>query len=186
MGQIKCSDDMLYEKKISEKDIFDGRVFKVKVRQIETPEGKLSSRELVFHNGGACVLPIDDEQNVYLVKQFRSPFERVLLEAPAGKIDPGEEPLTTATREITEETGLTAADIEPIGTMIATPGYCSEIIYLYIATGLTFVGGEPDPSEYLSTVKMPLAEALELADKGEIEDAKTLIAIYRAARRFGL
>ena len=132
------------------------------------------------------MLPIDDEQNVYLVKQFRSPFERVLLEAPAGKIDQGEEPLTTATREITEETGLTAADIEPIGTMIATPGYCSEIIYLYIATGLTYVGGEPDPSEYLSTVKMPLAEALELAEEGESEDAKTLIAIYRAARRFGL
>ena len=66
MGQINCSDDMLYEKKISEKDIFDGRVFKVKVRQIETPEGKPSTRELVFHNGGACVLPIDDEQNVYL------------------------------------------------------------------------------------------------------------------------
>ena len=99
MGQINCSDDMLYEKKISEKDIFDGRVFKVKVRQIETPEGKPSSRELVFHNGGACVLPIDDEQNVYLVKQFRSPFERVLLEAPAGKIDPGEEPLTTENAE---------------------------------------------------------------------------------------
>ena len=186
MGKINCSDDMLFEKTIDSKTVFEGKVFDVEIKKIITPEGRESYREIVKHHGGACILPVDGEGNCYLVKQFRSPFERVLLEAPAGKIDQGEEPLTTATREITEETGLTAAVIEPIGTMIATPGYCSEIIYLYIATGLTYVGGEPDPSEYLSTVKMPLAEALELAEKGEIEDAKTLIAIYRAARRFGL
>lgn len=186
MGRINCSDDMLFEKKVSEKDIYDGRVFKVKVRQIETPEGKPSSRELVFHNGGACILPVDDEQNVYLVKQFRSPFERVLLEAPAGKLEAGEDPLVCANREITEETGLKAASIEPQGHMIATPGYCSEIIYLYLGTDLSYEGGNPDPSEFLSTVKVPLNEALVMAEMGQIEDAKTLILIYKAARRFGL
>ena len=186
MGQINCSEDMLYEKTVSEKDIFDGRVFKVKVRQIETPEGKPSSRELVFHNGGACILPVDEDQNVYLVKQFRSPFERVLLEAPAGKLDDGEEPLVCASREITEETGFKASSIEYLGDMISTPGYCSEIIYMYLATGLTYEGGNPDASEFLSTVKMPLKEALSMAEMGQIEDAKTLIIIYKAARRFGL
>ncbi len=186
MGQINCSDDMLFEKKISEEEIFNGRVFKIAVRQIETPEGTTSSRELVYHNGGACVLPVDDEQNVYLVKQFRAPFERVLLEAPAGKLEKDEDPLVCAGREITEETGLSASSIESLGTMISTPGYCSEIIYIYLATALEYVGGEPDPSEYLSTVKLSLKEALRMADSGEIEDAKTVIAIYRTARRFGL
>lgn len=186
MGQINCSDDMLFEKKVSEKDIFDGRVFKVKVRTIETPEGRPASRELVFHNGGACILPIDEEQNVYLVKQFRSPFERVLLEAPAGKLEDGEDPLVCATREITEETGFKASSVEYLGDMISTPGYCSEVIYMYLGTDLTYEGGNPDSGEFISTVKLPLKEALKMAEMGQIEDAKTLIIIYKAARRFGL
>ena len=142
MGKINCSDDLLFEKTVSSKTVFEGRVFDVEIKQILTPEGKSSEREIVKHHGGACILPIDDEGNCYLVKQFRSPFEKVMLEAPAGKIEKGEDPLCCA--------------------------------------------GTPDENEYISTVKMSLKEAVEMADSGLINDSKTLILLYKAARRFGI
>ena len=186
MGRIDCSDDMLFEKTVSKETKFTGRVFEVEVKTITTPEGATSHREIVKHHGGASILPVDSELNCYFVKQFRSPFETVMTEAPAGKIEPGEEPIACAAREITEETGFTAGKIEYVGKMAATPGYCSEIINLYIATDLHFTGGTPDENEYLRTVKCPLKSALEMAESGKIEDAKTLVLIYKAARRFGI
>jgi len=186
MGKIDCSDDMLFEKTVSKETKFTGRVFQVEVKTITTPEGATSHREIVLHNGGAAILPIDDELNCYFVKQFRSPFEMVMTESPAGKVELGEDPLDCAAREITEETGFTAGKIEHVGRMMATPGYCSEIINLYIATDLHYTGGTPDPNEYLRTVKCPLKQALEMAESGKIEDAKTLVLIYKAARRFGV
>jgi ADP-ribose pyrophosphatase len=186
MGKINCSDDMLFEKTISSKTIFEGRVFDVEIKDITTPEGVSSTREIVKHPGGACILPIDDEGNCYLVRQFRSPFEKVMLEAPAGKLEKDEDPLHCVSREITEETGFTAGNIEFAGAVAATPGYCSEIITLYIGTDLKYKGGNPDPNEYLATVKMPLKKALEMADNGEINDAKTLVLLYKASRRIGI
>ena len=186
MGKINCGDDMLFEKTVSKKTIYEGRVFDVEIKEITTPEGKTSYREIVKHHGGACILPIDKEGNCYLVKQFRSPFEEVMLEAPAGKLEKDEDPLFCASREITEETGFVAGKIEPAGALVATPGYCSEIISLYIGTELEYKGGNPDETEYISTVKMPLKEAVKLADNGTIRDAKTLVLLYKASRRLGI
>ena len=186
MGKINCSDDMLYEKTISSETVFEGRVFNVEIKEITTPAGGKSTREIVVHHGGACILPVDDEGNCYLVKQFRSPFEKVMLEAPAGKIEEGEDPLYCASREITEETGFVAKNIECVGAVTATPGYCSEVITLFIGTGLETGDANPDLNEYISTVKMPLKEAVRMADDQEIEDAKTLVLIYKAARRLGI
>lgn len=186
MGKINCSDDMLFEKTIDSKTVFEGKVFDVEIKKIITPEGRESYREIVKHHGGACILPVDGEGNYYLVKQFRSPFEKVMLEAPAGKLEKGEDPLHCVSREITEETGFTADSIECVGAIAATPGYCSEVITLFIGTGLKYKGGTPDPNEYLSTVKMPLSEALKLAENGVINDAKTLVLIYKASRRLGI
>ena len=186
MGKIDCSDDMLFEKTVSKETKFTGRVFQVEVKTITTPEGATSHREIVLHNGGAAILPVDQDLNCYFVRQFRSPFEKVMTESPAGKVEPGEDPLDCAKREITEETGFTAGKVEHVGRMAATPGYCSEIINLYLATDLRFTGGTPDPNEYLRTVKCPLKQALEMAESGKIEDAKTLVLIYKAARRFGI
>ena len=148
MGRIDCSDDMLFEKTESRETKFTGRVFEVEVKTITTPEGAKAHREIVLHNGGAAILPVDSEMNCYFVKQFRSPFEKVMTEAPAGKVEPGEDPLACASREITEETGFTAHKIEHVGKMMATPGYCSEVINLYIATDLEFTGGKLWESEY--------------------------------------
>jgi len=186
MGKIDCSDDMLFEKTVSKETKFTGKVFEVEVKTITTPEGATSHREIVIHHGGAAILPVDSDLNCYFVRQFRSPFEKVMTESPAGKVEPGEEPLACAAREITEETGFTAGKIEHVGRMAATPGYCSEIINLYIATDLQYTGGTPDPNEFLRTVKCPLKSALEMAESGKIEDAKTLVLIYKAARRFGI
>ena len=186
MGKINCSDDMLFEKTVASRTVFEGRVFNVEIKDILTPEGNSSTREIVRHPGGACILPVDDEGNCYLVKQFRSPFDKVMLEAPAGKLEKGEDPFQCVSREITEETGYTANKIEYEGAVAATPGYCSEMISLYIGTGLEYKGGNPDPNEYLSTVKMPLAEAVKMADNGEISDAKTLVLLYKASRRLGI
>ena len=186
MGKINCSDDLLYEKTVSSKTIFEGRVFSVEIKDITTPEGNKSNREIVRHPGGACILPVDDEGYCYLVKQFRSPFEKIMLEAPAGKLEKGEDPLQCVSREITEETGFTARNIECVGAVAATPGYCSEIITLFIGTGLEYKGGNPDPNEYLATVRMPLTEALGMADRGEINDSKTLVLLYKASRRLGI
>ncbi len=186
MGKINCSDDMLFEKTISSKTVFEGRVFDVDIKDILTPEGRKSTREIVKHPGGACILPIDEEGNCYLVKQFRSPFEKVMLEAPAGKIEKGEEPFDCVSREITEETGFVARNIECVGSVAATPGYCSEVITLYIGTELETGDANPDQNEYIATVKMPLKKALEMADNGEIKDAKTMVLLYKAARRLGI
>ena len=186
MGKINCNDEMLFEKTVSKETKFTGRVFQVEVKTITTPEGVTSHREIVLHNGGCAILPVDSEMNCYFVKQFRSPFEKVMLEAPAGKIEEGEDPLYCASREITEETGLIAKIIECVGAVTATPGYCSEIISLFIGTDLEYKGGTPDLNEYIATVKMPLSEALKMADSGEIEDSKTLVLLYKASRRLGL
>ena len=147
MGKINCSDDMLFEKTVDSKTVFEGKVFDVEIKKIITPEGRESYREIVKHHGGACILPVDNEGNCYLVKQFRSPFEKVMLEAPAGKIEDGEDPLCCASREITEETGLTAGNIECVGAITATPGYCSEVITLYIGTELDSGNANPDQND---------------------------------------
>ena len=186
MGKINCSDDMLFEKTVASRTVFEGKVFDVEIKDIVTPEGNTSIREIVKHPGGACILPIDGEGNCYLVKQFRSPFGKVMLEAPAGKLEPGEDPLHCVSREITEETGFTAGRIECMGAIAATPGYCSEIITLFIGTELEYKGGEPDPNEYIATVKMPLSDAIKMAENGEIIDAKTLVLLYKAQGRSGI
>lgn len=184
MGKISCDNNELFENTISSELKFHGRVFDCLVKTVVCPDGQESFREIVKHNGGACILPVDKDLNCYMVRQFRSPFEKVLLEVPAGKIEEGEDPLVCASREITEETGFVAGSIEYLGSMAATPGYCSEIIHMYLATDLEFTGGNPDETEFLENVKLPLSELVKMCDEGEIVDAKTMIAIYKAARRF--
>lgn len=175
----------LFETTLESEVVFEGRVFNTIVKKVELPNGKISSREIVKHNGGACILPIDDDLNCYMVRQFRSPFEKLMLEVPAGKLEIGEDPRECAIRELREETGFVADEVTDLGKFICSPGYDSEVISVYAARKLTFVGDKLDEGEFLRVEKIPLKELALMADRNEITDGKTLLAIYKSLRRFG-
>ncbi len=171
---------VIEEKKVNSEEIYLGHIIKVYKDNI-TIDNKPAIREVVRHQGAAAILPIDGEGNAFFVEQYRYPVAKPLFEVPAGKIDPGEEPLTCAKRELSEECGITAENWEYLGPMLSSPGFCDEVIHLYVATKLSFGDTSPDEDEFLSVIKIPLAEALEKLKNAEIPDAKTQILILRGA-----
>ena len=133
------------------------------------------------HTGGVCVLPLDADGNIYMVNQFRYPFAQVLTEIPAGKKETGEEPIECGIRELGEEIGATAEKITPLGKLYPTVAYDTEIIWMFLAEGLKFAGGQHlDPEEFVDVVKIPFEEAYRMVINDELPDAKTQIAILRA------
>ena len=180
------SENSLLESVLESNVVFRGRVFTAEVLKVRLHDGHESAREIVRHNGGAAILPLDEEGNVYVVRQFRSPFAQVLTEIPAGKLEPGEDPKEAAIRELSEETGLTAQKVESLGIIYPTPGYCAEKLYLYLATGLSAGESHPDEGEELAVKKVPLELLLEMVDRDEIHDAKTVAALLKAARKLGI
>ena len=172
----------LFEKKLSSKQIFDGVVVKLFVDDIELPNGKKSIREIVRHPGAVCVIPVDSDENVIMVKQFRYPFSEVLLEVPAGKLEKGEDPLEAVKRELEEESGVVAGNIEHIGTMYTTVAILDEKIHMYLATDLTYQDAHPDADEFLEVEKIPLKTLVDMVMDGKIPDSKTQIAILKAEK----
>lgn len=173
------------EKTVSSREIYNGRIIHVKEDTVELPDGKLAGRELVMHHGGVGVIAVDEDKNVLTVTQYRKPYEEMVLEVPAGKLEKGEDPQTAGIRELQEETGYQAKNVEYIGKYYPTPGYCSEIISLYLATDLTFVGQNLDEGEFVEVKKIPLATLVEMVMNNEIYDAKTAIAILKADKIMG-
>lgn len=159
---------------------FRGRLLKLRVDEARLPDGNTAAREVIEHPGGVGILALTDEGDVLLVEQFRYPYGEILTEIPAGKREPNEDPLTTGKRELAEETGATADVFTPLGTVYPTPGYCDEIIHLYLATGLHFTNAHPDEDEFLHLKKMPLAQLVDEVMAGNIADAKTQIAALKA------
>ena len=156
------------ETKLESKEIFDGHVIHVTLDTVRLEDGRTSLREVVHHHGGACVLPIDDEGCIYLVRQFRYALGEEIWELPAGKLEPGEDPFESAKRELSEECGLSADNYTDLGVVYPTVGYDSEKIYLWAATGLHKGGQHLDAGEFLDVVRMPFAEALQKVLHGEI------------------
>lgn len=169
------------EKILSEERVFEGKIVKVSILDVTLPNGEPAKREALRHVGASAVVPVDAEGNVTLVRQYRAPIAQVLLEIPAGKLDfKGENRLEAAKRELREETGLTAESWTHLTDIVTTPGFCDELISIYLATGLTAGEVDPDDDEFLNIVKMPLAGLVGMAMRGEITDSKTLIGILMA------
>ena len=170
----------LFEKEISREIIFHGKVFDIAVCQAELCNREIVRRDIMLHNGGVAVLAIDDDQNIYLVQQYRYGASDFLWELPAGKLEKGEDPLTCAIRELEEETGYTAENYSYIGKLNPSPAIMSEIIYLYLATNLKDGIRHLDDDEFLEVEKVPFQTAYEMVINGKITDAKTQIAIMKA------
>jgi len=168
------------EKTVKRDNIFKGRVLEFYVDTVELPGGVEATRELVHHPGGVAVVPVDSEGYVYLVRQYRKPYEEVVLEIPAGKRDKGEEPIIGARRELSEETGLVAGKCVSLGEFYPSPGYVDEVIYLYLATELTCGDAHPDDDEYVENEKIHIDTLCEMIMKNEIKDGKTIAAILKA------
>lgn len=168
-----------FEKQLSSEEIFKGRVISVTLDTVELENGNTGIREVVHHHGGAGVAALNEQGEIYLVRQYRYALDRELIEIPAGKLEPGEDPFETAKRELGEEAGLKAAEYRDLGYIIPTCGYCSEMIYLYAAKDLSPVSQHLDPDEFLSVFTMPLEEAVQLVLSGEITDSKTVAAILK-------
>ncbi len=169
------------EKTLSSECIYDGKILKLKKDEVLLPNGKTSIREVVEHNGGACVL-CEKDGKILLVRQYRYAYKSELWEIPAGKKDAGEEPYLTAIRELEEEGGVKAESVELIYTIYPSPGYTSEVIYLYKAKGLTFTQTHFDEDEFLQGKWFSREELLSMIESGEIKDGKTLIALLYALK----
>ncbi len=173
------------EKTTAVKEIYDGRVVKLRVEEVELPDGSPAVRELIAHPGGAGMIAVDGNRNVLMVRQYRIAAKAMMLEIPAGKLEYGEDPLSCAEREIVEETGYKAGKIVKLGSYYATPGYCEEILSLYLGTDLAWQGQHLDEGEFLNVEKYPLDTLYEMVMNNEIVDAKTAIAILKAKQILG-
>lgn len=170
----------LREEFVSSEKIFEGRIIKVRRDTVRLPDGGTGTREIVEHPGGVAVVALDDEKNVYMVRQYRRPFDDIVLEIPAGKLDhPGEDPFGCCVRELKEETGLTAGKIDYLGAFMLSPGFCREWIHIYLARDLSVGELELDADEFLEVEKYPLSELMEMIMENKLEDAKTVIGILK-------
>lgn len=176
----------LQEKTVGTEPIFDGKIIKVQRDQAELENGAVVTRELVIHPGGVCIVPVNENGEVYLVKQFRYPFQEVLTEVPAGKLEFGENHRDAGLRELKEETGAECENFEYLGVMYPSVAYLTEKIHMYLATGLKFDKQSLDEDEFLDVVKVKLSDAVDMVLNGEIKDGKTQTALLLAARKLGI
>ncbi len=174
-------DDRLVEKKIDGKSIYQGNILDLEVDRVLLASGNEASREVVRHKGAVVVLPLHEDRKIEFVRQYRYPMGEILLELPAGKLDPGEEPLECAGRELAEETGWRPVEVHALGSFFTTPGFTDEVLHAFIATPL-----EPapdvaqDPDEAIENVTITVEEALNACGNGTIRDGKTIATLFLA------
>ena len=177
----------LGEKKTSSEEIYDGVIMHVFRDKVSLPDGNEAFREIIRHVGAVCVIPVTDDGKVIVERQFRYPIDRVITEIPAGKLNSKDEDrLEAAKRELLEETGITADEWRDLGIFYPAAAYSDEKITMYLARGLHFGESRPDEDEFLSLRTVPLEALLKSVMAGEIPDAKTQIAVLKAARILGI
>jgi len=167
------------EKTIAATSIYEGKIIRLQIDDVELPDGKMAKREIVKHPGAVAVIALTPERKVVLVEQYRKALERSLFEIPAGKLEPGEEPAVTVKRELEEETGYAAAKMDHLISFYTSPGFADELIHLYVASGLSKVDNPlaGDEDEFVEIHELTLEEAVECIKEGSICDAKTAYAI---------
>src|SRR5882724_783369 len=169
---------------LDSKEVFHGRVFDVTVDTIREGE-KIYERDVVHHPGSAVIVPVFDDGTVALVRQYRHPAVRYLLEVPAGTLRRGEAPEEGAARELEEELGVVSGRLEKLSEFFVSPGFCEEKMWVYLATELKETQQQLEDDEIIEVVRIPFSQALSMITTGEIEDAKTIIGIMLAAPRVG-
>lgn len=179
---IKVGDSSMkkYEEKtIKTEKIFEGKVIKLQVDDVQLPNGKKSKRELIKHPGAVAVIPITDEKKIIFVEQYRKPLEKSIIEIPAGKLECGESPEITAIRELEEETGYTAKTLTKITSFYTSPGFADELMHIYLATDLQKLDQPPalDEDEFIDILELTLDEAKQYVKNERIHDAKTNYAV---------
>jgi ADP-ribose pyrophosphatase len=179
----RSGDAHLVETRIDSEDVFDGKLLHVKRDTVRLPDGKTATREYIAHPGAVMIIPRLPDGKLLMERQFRYPLARVFIEFPAGKIDPGEDPATTAARELLEETGYTAERWSHIGTLHPLITYSTERIEIYTADALTFIGAQLDAGEFIEIFSATLDEALAWIDRGELTDVKTMLGLLLLSRR---
>jgi len=173
-------------KTIKSEQLFHGRIFDLVIEEVKEQDGNIRRCELISHPGGGVVIPLFDNGDVLLVRQYRHPHKKFVLEAPAGKLEPNEDPIDCAKRELIEETGFSADKFEKLTAIYTTPGFCNEVLHIYLATGLnkSKLGQNLDDGEQSLTVEiLPLTRAVEMITGGEIVDSKTIVGILLTERK---
>lgn len=165
--------------------LFRGLVVDIEQMEVMIGEKGWHTYQIVRHPGGAAVLPLHDDGTVTLIRQLRPAVDSFMVEVPAGRLDPGEEPAVCAMRELGEETGLAAGSLEPLGVLHSSPGVFDEVIHLFLATGLSTTRANPEQYEDIATIRIPLQEAVAMARDGRISDGKTITLLFRAQGRIG-
>lgn len=168
------------EKTIESKKVFEGSIIDLRVEKVQFPNGKTAYRELVDHPGGVGVIALTDEGKIPLVKQYRKPFEKILYEIPAGKLDKNEEPLKCGQRELKEETGYSANEFIPLGYIYPSPGFVNETTYMFFAKGLTKGMDNPDDDEFLDVEEFTVDEVEKMILNNEVNDAKSVAAFLKS------
>lgn len=168
-----------YEQTVDVRRVFDGKIIHVHHDDVVLSSGKATKREIVAHPGGVGILCLDDDGQTMLVRQFRAPYKELVYEIPAGKLEPGEDPLEAGKREFSEECGAEARNFFSLGKLYPSPGYCGEIIHMFAATGITYKTQHLDEGEFLEVIKLPFDEAVQMVMDGSITDAKSIAAILK-------